>query len=155
MKVPLSGKLGEGKCFQVSEIDHERTLKHTWWLDRLGRPQTDIKHKRVLITRFIMNPPDNKVVDHISGNQLDNRRENLRVCTRKQNQQNRTKNNRNNSSGFRGVSWDRFRNKWVAQLSLDYKHIYLGRFDDIEDAKETVKRAILERHGEFANVNNL
>lgn len=151
MQIKLSGKLGKGKYFIVDNEDAERVLKHTWWLDRLGRPQTDIKYKRVLIGRFIMVPQEDKVVDHINGNVLDNRKINLRACTRFENQRNRTKLNKNSTSGYRGITWDKERKKWVAQLSLNYKHIFLGRFEDLEDAREVVKEAITEKHKDFAN----
>lgn len=154
-KINLSGRLGKNKYFFVSDEDFERTSKHTWWLDRMGRPQTDIKYKRLLITRFIMTPPNGMVVDHINGDQLNNTRENLRICTREENQRNRTILNKNSTSGHRGVSWDKFRKKWVAQLSIKYKHIYLGRFDKIEDAVSVVSQEIIKRHGEYANLTSV
>lgn len=150
-KVFLSGKMGRGVYFCVDDEDFERVVKHSWWVDRLGRPQTDIKHKRVLIGRFIMNPPKNMVVDHIDGDVKNNIKSNLRICTQSNNQRNRTVLNRNSTSGHRGVSWDKFRSKWVAQLSLNYRHIYLGRFDKKEDAVEAVRDAIKEKHGKYAN----
>jgi len=160
MKVKLSGKRGGQEYFVIDEDDYLKVKNFTWWPDRFGRPQTDIwdkknkKAKRVLIGRLIMNFPKNKVVDHINGDQLDNRKINLRICTKKQNQRNRIKLNKNNTSGFRGVSWDKCRRKWAAQLSINYKHMYLGRFDDIQKARMAVREAILEKHGEFANLRN-
>jgi len=159
MKIPLSGRLGKGKNFLVDKDDYARVIKHTWRLGILGRPQTDIwdkknkKSRAVLIGRFIMSPPHKKVIDHISGNQLDNRKSNLRVCSRKENQRNRGCLNKNNSSGFRGVSWDKFRKKWVAQLSYCYKHIFLGRYDSKEEARKAVRLAIGRYHKDFANLN--
>lgn len=154
-KIALKGKTGQGEMFFVDDEDSEQVMKHSWWTDKLGRPQTDIKRKRVLIGRFIMNPPEGMVVDHIDGNVKNNMRSNLRICTRSDNQRNRTVLNKNSSSGHRGVSWDKFRKKWVAQLSINYKHIYLGRFDRKEDATSAVRLAIKERHGNYANYNAL
>lgn len=158
MKIKMSGKFGIGKYFIIDNSDIDRVRKHSWWSDSFNRPQTDIwdkekkKSRRVLIGRFIMNPPEGTVVDHINGNTLDNRRNNLRICTQSGNQKNRNNLNKNNTSGFRGITWDKFRNKWVAQLSLNYKHIYLGRYDSIEDARESVKKAICKYHGNFINL---
>lgn len=162
MKIELSGNFGKGRFILIDKEDFNRVSKHRWWLGTKNlRPATDIwdkktkTSKRVLLSRFIINPPDKMIVDHINGNPLDNRKCNLRVCTFEENQRNRTTLNKNNTSGYRGVSWDRFRKKWVAQLSLKYKHVYLGRFSDIEDARKAVKLAIVEKHGDFANINNI
>lgn len=162
MKVKLSGNFGLGKYVLVDKEDFDRVRQYTWWLGTKNlRPATDIwdkttkKSKRVLLSRFILNPVKGMVVDHINGDPLDNRRANLRVCSFKENQRNRTVLNKNNTSGFRGVSWDRFRNMWVAQLSFNRKHIYLGRYKDKKDARKAVKMAILKRHGDYANINNV
>ena len=154
MKIKFAGKKGLGQTFQIDSDDWNRVSKHKWWIDRLGRPQTDICHKRVLLGRFITNPPDDMVVDHINGDIKDNRKSNLRICTRKQNQRNRTVLNKNSTSGYRGISWDKAREKWTAQLSLNYKHIYLGRFVDINDARRVVQEAIKKYHKEFSNLKN-
>lgn len=161
MKVELSGRIGNGRFFAIDDDDADKVNKHTWWLDNRLRPQTDIWDKikkksfRVLASRLIMNPKKGMVVDHIDGNTLNNTKRNLRICTQLENQKNRNNLNKNNTSGFRGVSWDKARNKWTAQLSLKYKHIYLGRFDSIEEARNSVKNAVRKYHGAFANINNI
>ena len=68
------------------------------------------------------------MVDHVNGNTLDNRRENLRICSRSENGWN-TKIRKNNKSGYRGVSWKKDKNKWVARVSKNRQHIFIGFFN--------------------------
>lgn len=91
--------------------------------------------------RFIMGNPKGLCVDHINGDTLLNTEENLRICTAKQNLENRNA-NANSVSGVRGVSPNK--HKWEACLSHNYKKIYLGIFDTIEEAEEAVKKARLK-----------
>lgn len=95
-------------------------------------------NKMVLMHRLIMHPPSNKVVDHINGDGLDNRRSNLRVVTQAQNLQNRTM-NRNNSSGVSGIYFDKHHCKWVARLRRNGEIVYRKRFDSLRDAEINIK----------------
>lgn len=101
--------------------------------------------------RFILNlNKDNlEIVDHINGNTLDNRKENLRLCTNQENIRN-CKVPKNNKSGHKGVYWCESRNKWSAQITIDNKTIALGRFDNIEDAIKCRNEASLKHYGEFS-----
>jgi hypothetical protein len=91
-----------------------------------------------------------KTIDHINGDKLDNRIENLRAATVGQNQHNR-KTNANNTSGYKGVSWDKARKKWLTGIKLEGKRIHLGYFDNVEEAAEVVRKAREELHGDFAH----
>ena len=91
-----------------------------------------------------------KTIDHINGDKLDNRIENLRAATVGQNQHNR-KTNANNTSGYKGVSWNKGCNKWLSQIKLEGKRIHLGYFDNLEEAAEVVRKAREELHGDFAH----
>lgn len=88
-------------------------------------------------------------VDHIDGNGLNNRRCNLRLATNAQNAYNQKKRS-DNASGFKGVSFDKSRNKWIAQIMVNYKHIHLGRFETPEEAYRAYRQAAFEYFGEFA-----
>ena len=79
-------------------------------------------------------------IDHVNGDKLDNRLSNLREVTRKQNKEN-VRLQANNTSGHRGVVWDKNRQKWKAQLKHFGIHYNLGRYDNIEDAVTAVKNA--------------
>jgi hypothetical protein len=91
-----------------------------------------------------------KTIDHINGDKLDNRIENLRAATVGQNQHNR-KTNANNTSGYKGVSWHKARKKWVARITLERKNIHLGYFANAEEAAKVVRAAREELHGDFAH----
>jgi hypothetical protein len=91
-----------------------------------------------------------KTLDHINGDRVDNRIENLRPVTINQNQHNR-KLNKNNTSGHKGVSWCKLTNKWKTSIKLEGKRINLGTFDNLEEAAEVVREAREELHGSYAN----
>jgi hypothetical protein len=91
-----------------------------------------------------------KTIDHINGDKLDNRIENLRAATVGQNQHNR-RTNANNTSGYKGVSWNKALKKWTARITLERKIIHLGYFANVEEAAEVVRKAREELHGDFAN----
>lgn len=105
--------------------------------------------KAGFLHRYIMNPTDNLVVDHINRNQLDNRRENLRICTQQKNMFNQSK-RCTNTSGVIGVSFDKERNKWAAQIMINGKNKHLGRYDTLEEAADARRQAEIEYFGEFA-----
>lgn len=89
---------------------------------------------RVFLHRVILGlaPEDPRLVDHIDGNTLDNRRANLRVVTAAQNAQNQG--SRGGSSEHRGVTWDRARGKWMASAMLNGKRTTIGRFATEDEA---------------------
>lgn len=88
-------------------------------------------------------------IDHINGVKDDNRLCNLREAERSQNLCN-TRTPKTNTSGYKGVSWDATRGKWVAKLCLRNKQYPLGRFDNLEDAVLTVQMKREQLHGEYA-----
>ena len=81
----------------------------------------------------------NNQIDHININPLDNRIENLRVLNHSQNNRNKNK-KKNCSSQYKGVSWHKQINKWVAHISIDNKMKYLGHFTNEEEAAEVYKK---------------
>ena len=83
-------------------------------------------------------PP--KCVDHINGDRTDNRWANLRAADHVINGRN-TKRPITNTSGFIGVSWDRFTGKWVSQMRIGDERLFFGRFEHIEDAIAARKQA--------------
>lgn len=90
-------------------------------------------------------------VDHINGNGLDNRRCNIRFCTKAQNARNQQLSNRN-TSGCKGVYFDKNSNKWRARIMVDKKFISLGYYSSIENASFAYEKASIEHHGEFSRV---
>jgi len=96
--------------------------------------------ERVWLHRLVNQTPKDMDTDHINGDTLDNRRENLRTVTRTQNNYNVGLHS-NNTSGHTGVIWNKNREKWEAQIQYKGKHIYLGRHKDKKDAIEARKEA--------------
>lgn len=110
-----------------------------------GKPPKQIKmHRR------IMNEPDNMEVDHINTDGLDNRKQNLRVATKAQNQQNAST-PKNNTSGFKGVHKPKRGLGWLVYIQNDY----VGYFHDIREAAQAYNREALIRFGEFARLNDV
>jgi len=89
-----------------------------------------------------------KMIDHIDGDSLNNKLENLREATRSQNAQN-SKIAKNNTSGHKGVSWHKKTGKWAVKVRLKGKHIYLGVYKNLEDAIKVAIEARKKFHGEF------
>lgn len=109
-------------------------------------------YQHLRMHRIIMNVSANKQIDHRNHNGLDNRRNNLRVCTNTENKQNGLP-YKNCSSQFRGVWWCKNVKKWRAAITVNKKLIYLGyRSSEIECAKLYDAKA-KELFGEFANTN--
>jgi len=109
----------------------------------------DGKRTSLYMHRLIMGAKKGQQVDHIHHRTLDNRKSELRLCTNSQNQHNRVK-YANNSSGFKGVCFDKHRKKWKAQITLNCKYKFLGHYDTPELAYAAYCRAAAELHGEFA-----
>ena len=85
-------------------------------------------------------------IDHINGIRNDNRFCNLREATQAENNQNHHGMRSNNTSGVKGVHFDKKRGKWLAQISANRKHVHLGRFDTIEQATEAIRAGRAKYH---------
>lgn len=90
-------------------------------------------------------------IDHINGNKLDNRIENLREVNRSQNMSNIAKPQKNNKSGYIGVFWATREGKWKPVVAHNGKNIYLGLYDTPEDAAIAYNAAATKYHGEYAD----
>ena len=88
-------------------------------------------------------------IDHVNGFPIDNRWTNLREATSAQNQANR-RTNKYNTSGFKGVIWDKHRQRWCARIGKDGRLIFLGYFDTPAAAHAAYVAAAPEHHGDFA-----
>lgn len=88
-------------------------------------------------------------IDHINGNKQDDRLCNLREATRSQNMFN-SKLKRNNSSGRKGIVWDKRRLKWRVRMVVKQNEIYVGRFDSFNEALAARVIAEQKHHGEYA-----
>ncbi|HEJ7990233.1 TPA: HNH endonuclease [Serratia liquefaciens] len=89
-------------------------------------------------------------IDHINGIKTDNRISNLREATRAENQRNQLA-PKTNTSGIKGVSWDKKRKRWLAQCMVDKKLFNIGRFEEQDDAEKAVRIFRTKYHKDFAN----
>ena len=147
--------LTQGKYAIVDAEDYERVSRYKWCLSRTGNQLYAYrKHrgKTIRMHQFIMKPPKGMVVDHIDGNGLNNRRSNLRICTRPENNLNRRR-NPNTATGFKGVWRDKKTGKYWAHTQLKGKRIRLGAFDTAVEAAHAYDRKAIELFGEFARLN--
>lgn len=155
-------KLTRGKFALVDDVDFDYLNQWKWFCEashhaardqHIGMDGKKEIKKRIKMHRLIMDAPGGMEVDHIDGNPLNNQRSNLRVVTHAQNQKN-LKIPRHNTSGYKGVYWDKVRQKWIAAIHSG-KTINLGGFITKEEAAKRYNEAAIERFGEFARLNNV
>lgn len=115
---------------------------------RVTLPLHRVIMKRILGRELVRG----EIVDHKDCDTLNNRRSNLRIVTRVQSNQNRRKRS-DNTSGYKGVTWNKRTQRWRASIGANGKHINLGHFDNPEDAYEAYCKAAKELHGEFARLD--
>ena len=142
---------------QIDPLDFVLVGSYPFWY-LLVRPN-DIKvttnlqtGKTIYLHRVIMNPPDGMVVDHINGDGLDNRRQNLRICTQRDNVKNRKQNR--NKALYKGVSM-RSNGLYRARITNYGVSFSLGDFDTAEKAAEAYNKAALIKFGAFALLNKV
>lgn len=143
--------------FLIDIDDYYRLLKfgRYWFVSKRvfnGREESYVESKAngetIRLHNFIMNPAEGEVVDHINGDTMDNRKQNLRITNEARNAQNRAT-PRNNTSGVKGVHFNGRMNKWVARIGYFGKRIHLGAFDSFEEAVKARKEAEEKYYGEF------
>lgn len=136
----------------VDNEDYQWLKKYTWYSHNQGYITTAINNKTLLIHRLIMKPKDGLIVDHINQNKLDNRKSNLRIGTQSQNLANQKK-KRGTSSIYKGVSFDKSRDKWQSKIRIAKKMISLGRFKEERHAAMAYDIWAKDYYGEFARLN--
>lgn len=154
--------LTQGQSALVDEGDFELLSKWKWqvkWNPHTrsyyaNRKQViaNGKRKSLYMSRVIMDAPKDFQVDHINHDTLDNRRSNLRLATRSQNQINSGK-RKVNKSGYKGVSFYKETKKWKARINYNNKNIHLGYFTDIKEAARAYDAKASEIFGKFAFLN--
>lgn len=134
----------------------------TWFVDRTGYARRNVRvsgqHTTLLLHRIVLERTLGRALiagelcDHINGQRLDNRRENLRVVSPLENARNKGR-SRTNSSGVKGVSWNTAKGKWVAQICVDYHKITLCITDDRAEAEAAYNAAAEQYFGEYRRGN--
>jgi hypothetical protein len=131
--IPLRRRDGSVRAYAIIDAaDYIAVIAHRWHLTGRGRVA---RGDGAYLSRDLLGVSDPDIhVDHRNGDKLDNRRANLRPGTCIQNVQNRAVPHGRNTSGHRGVTWHRQRQKWAAQAVVNYRHHHLGLFDDVNEA---------------------
>lgn len=152
VKIELLGRAKdtEQNYFLVSKSKLEYILRHSWYLGSNGYPMTYTARSKTLHKNLLGKQEKGFVIDHINRNKLDNRLENLRVITSKQNSYNRTKSKHSNNT-YKGVK--KSGNKYCAIISKDGVTRNIGGFDTEEEAAKTYDMMAEELFGEFAGKN--
>lgn len=157
-------ELSQGYVALVDDEDFERCMASPKWYAAVVRfkdgsvrnvyaqcrvQKPNGKYTTQQIHRFIM---DAKGIDHWDHNGLNNQRYNLRIATIPQNGWNQGL-SKVNVSGYKGVYWRKDIGKWVAQIEVNGKRIWLGAFVNVVDAANAYDVAALKYYGEFALTN--
>ena|SRR3990167_11191769 len=164
IKIPLT----QNKFALVDDEDFDKVNQYKWCFSRHtkknfgyagrkvqiswdGKKQIS---KHILMHRVIMNAPKGLDIDHINHNTLDNRKSNLRVCTRSQNFQNAELRS-DNTSGYKGVTFDKRRQKWVGRIGVYGKRIIKHGFVSSGEAAQWYNEQAKLYFKEFARFNTL
>ena len=152
--------LTKGKAARVDNDDYtwlsqwkwhaSRSEHGLWYAERVDYP--DGRRQKIKMHRLITNALPSQSVDHIDRDGLNNTRSNLRIATHSQNNANRGM-SKNNTSGYRGVSWHKYDRKWIARVQFQGRDIHLGRYIDPVDAARAYDQKVKELFGEFAYLN--
>lgn len=153
-RIPLT----QNQFALVDDADFEELSKHKWYATKTkyggftAVRNTKDKTKSRFMHRQIMNAPKGKEVDHINHDTLDNRRCNLRVCTRSENNRN-SKKMKNTSSKYKGVSWYKTCKNWAAKIYINKKNLHIGYFSSEVEAAKAYDKKARDHFGTFANLN--
>ena len=153
-------KLTQNKYALVDDRDFDflnqwnwyaRKTPNSWYVQRM------YKRKVIIMHRVLLSPKGDFLkksvqVDHKNMNGLDNRRSNIRICTKTENDRNRPK-QKNNTSGYKGVRASG--SKFLARIRVNKKLLYLGTFKTAKLAAKTYNKAAVLCFGEFAYLNKI
>jgi hypothetical protein len=156
-------RLTKGQVAIVDACEYERAMQLTWcaayrksidgYYAVAWTTLPDGTKKQIFMHHFIAGN-DSEHVHHWDDNGLNNVRSNLRPCTHRQNFQDRDKPS-HNTSGYKGVSWDKSHRKWAAYIKVNGHKKHLGLFVILEDAARAYNAAALLYFGEFARLNHI
>jgi hypothetical protein len=159
-QIPLGGKKGKGLFALVDDEDFEKFGNLNWSVVHGGYAATGVWQretktmKRPRLHRLIMDCPEGLEVDHINLDKLDNRKENLRICTKKNNNKNRPK-RKDSQSKYKGAFIQKKTGTYKSRISVEGKSIYLGTFKTEEEAAMAYNEAAYIYFGEFAKLNKV
>lgn len=147
-------ELTRGAKTVLYQCDLRFVYMYNWYYSTRGYAETNCRatRKNLKMHRLIMQPPTGMVIDHINSDPLDNRRDNLRICTQTENARN-SKHQQRTKSGLRGVYWSNKDRKWTARINTGGKFRSLGYFNNKIDAAVAFDTAARELYGTYAKLN--
>lgn len=148
-EIPLT----QGKVAIVDDEDFEWLSQWRWYFKGGYACRSD-KRLTIRMHRLILATQEGDFCDHVDGDRLNNQKSNLRLCTFAENMFNKGA-YRTNTSGFKGVVWEKESQKWAARIALNKKRITIGRFHTKEQAALAYNEAALKYHGAFAHLNTV
>jgi len=150
------GRDKKGNFFIIDNIDYERVSKYYWMMSPNGRWYANIDKKSTSLHQFIIGTtPEGLQIDHKNRHPKDCRKENLRFATPSQNNHNKGKMNGNYTSQYKGVGWDKSRNRWLANIRVNGRLIGLGTHKEEIDAAIAYNKKAFELFGELAVLNKV
>lgn len=152
-------KLSQNKFAIVDDEDYGELSKYKWYFTKDGRAVRSVKSNHNTWTPMYMHIQivgkiEGLVIDHINGNPLDNRRNNLRHVTKTQNAQN-SKSHKNTSSKYKGVSWNKEKKRWLSTICISKKRYILGYYKSELDAAYVYNVWAESFFGEYVKINVL
>lgn len=148
-------RLTQGRFAIVDPEDYEALSRHKWCAAKDGNTYYAVRsqaYKQIRMHREILKVGGGLVCDHINHDGLDNRKANVRICTRQQNSRNRRA-QEGTTSRYKGVDWNKRLQKWRARIYLNGRARFLGYFSSEIEAAKAYDRAARKYHGEFASLN--
>ncbi len=135
--------LGNGTSTLVDDADYDHLKRYDWFLSGtgyvVGAVLTEGRFRLEYMHRYITQARDGQLVDHISGDPLDNRRTNLRFATPLQNGQNKRLSSLS-STRLKGVGWHSRRHKYHTRIQRQGIRCHLGFFDDADMGRSGLRR---------------
>ena len=142
-------KLTKGQFALVDNDDFEILNKYHWQYNAKTGAEA-----KILMHRIVIKAPKDTIVDHIDRNRLNNKKSNLRLCTTEQNNHN-TGMFKNNTSGYKGVNWNKREKVWKASITKNNKRVGLGVFKTAREAAIAYNNAVIKLRGEFGWLNKI
>ena len=147
-------KLTQNKYALIDDEDFEYLNQWKWCYHHsyaIRSKQIDNRKKYFRMHRELIKVPLGMVIDHINGDSLDNRKENLRACTVSQNAMN-AKIKKDTSSNIKGIYFFKNENKYKARITINGRSKHLGVFQDIKNAISAYNNAAKEYFKKFAKL---
>jgi hypothetical protein len=138
----------------VDDSDFDWLSKYKWSLNGSGYAAANVNGKTELMHRLIMGAKYGQEIDHKDRNKKNYQRNNLRFCTRSQNNDNIGISSRN-KTGFKGVCWQNRERKYQSRIYVNGRSIHLGFFDDALDAAQKYNEAVKKYRGEYSYLNTI